>query len=64
VGARTLERRSRRHITTLIQPFKNSFLSKNLEQNMPKNAYSLKKSCNIAAADPLPDPRVIVTSAY
>jgi len=28
-----------------IQPFKNAFLSRNLDQNMPKNAYFWKRSC-------------------
>jgi len=36
--------------TQLIQPFKNVDLSRNLDQNMPKNAYFLKKNCKIAAA--------------
>jgi len=31
--------------TFLIQPIKNAVLSRNLDQNMPKNAYFWKNSC-------------------
>jgi len=37
-----------KHISTyLIQPFKNAVLSKNLDQNMPKNAYFGKKAATL-----------------
>jgi len=35
-----------------IQTFKNAFFSRNLGQNMPKNAYILEKDCKIAAPEP------------
>jgi len=39
-GAQALEGYQR-----TFQPFKNVFLSRNLDQNVPKNAYFLEKSC-------------------
>jgi len=52
VGARAPGR-----INTLFQPFKNVFLSRNLDQNVPKNAYFLAKAVKIAAASMAPNPR-------
>jgi len=42
----------------LLRHLKNVFFSRNLGQNMPKNAYFLEKGCKIAAAtgDSAPEP--------
>jgi len=45
-----LERRLWGRINTHSQSFKNTFLSKNLDQNMHKNALIFEKSWKIAAA--------------
>jgi len=53
------KRRSWERINTLFQPFKHVFLSRNLDQNVPKNVYFLEKSCkNCRSVNPrwLPDP--------
>jgi len=39
---------------TLFMPLKNAFLSRNLDQRMPKNAYFLEKAIKIAAASGAP----------
>jgi len=45
LGAQALEA----HQHTLLRHLKNEFFSRNLVQNMPKNAYFLEKVCKIAA---------------
>jgi len=43
IAVRSLSGRS--NTLTVIQPFKNAVLSRNLDQNMPKNSYFWRKSC-------------------
>jgi len=45
----------------LFRHLKNEIFSRNLGQNMPKNAYILEKGCKIAAAPgaPPPNPRLL-----
>jgi len=49
--------------THFIQTFKNAFFSRNLGQNMLKNAYLLKKSCKIAAASRDPPQKSTLASS-
>jgi len=59
VGTRASVRSPWGTSTHLIQPFKNAVLSRNLDQNMPKNAYFLKKAVKLPLRQgaPLPNPR-------
>jgi len=51
--------------THFVQPFKNAFLSRNVDQNMLNNEHFLEKSYKIAAAFiHLPPALCTVTPAY
>jgi len=57
-GTRPEEKALEAHQFTLFRHLKNVFFSRNLGQNILKNAYFLEKSCKIAAASGDPPPKI------